>query len=55
MYACMYIRMYAGKKPAPVIWKSPCRRNYDEISMSRIFKAGRMAENISKQGEGMVG
>jgi hypothetical protein len=29
--------------------------NRDEISKSRIFKAERMAENISKQGEGRGG
>jgi len=48
----MYARVYAGKQPAPVIWKSPCIMNRDEISKSRIFKAERMAENISKLGEG---
>jgi hypothetical protein len=44
--------MYVGKQTAPVIWKHPCIMNCDEISKSRIFKGERMAENISKQGEG---
>jgi len=51
-HVCMNVRMYAGKQPAPVIWKIPCIMNCDEISKSRIFKAERMAENIRKLGEG---